>query len=172
MKIRSQFLIPILVCLTISLTLGYFGVSWTLESLVSGQTKAFSDYVDDSAKNLANAKIGEIYNNIDRIGQAALQQVAPFSQLPEVIEAYEIAHAGDINDENSPASQEGRERLRELIKPVLAGFKAATGNSNFQIHFHLPNGRSLARAYQNFQIEKNGQKLDISDDIAVSAPRS
>lgn len=166
MKIRSQFLIPILICLVISLTLGYLGISWTLESLVSGQTNAFSEYVDDSAKALATAKIDEIYNNIDRIGQAALQQVAPFSQHPEVIEAYEIAHAGDINAETSPESQEGRERLRELIKPVLAGFMAVTGNSKFQIHFHLPNGRSLARAYQSFQIEKNGQKLDISDDIS------
>ena len=166
MKIRSQFLIPILICLVIALTLGYLGISWTLQSLVSGQTQAFATYVDDSAKTLANAKIEEIYNNIDRIGQAALQQVAPFSQQPEVIAAYELAHAGDINDENSPESQQGRERLRELIKPVLAGFKAATGNSNFQIHFHLPNGRSLARAYQNFQVEKNGQKLDISDDIS------
>ena len=166
MRISSQFLIPIIICLVISLTLGYLGISWTLESLVSGQTNAFSEYVDDSAKALATAKIDEIYNNIERIGQAALQQVAPFSQHPEVIEAYEIAHAGNINDETSPESQGGRERLRELIKPVLVGFKAVTGSDHFQIHFHLPNGRSLARAYQSFQIEKNGQKLDVSDDIS------
>lgn len=107
MKIHSQFLIPILICLVISLTLGYLGISWTLESLVSGQINAFSEYVDDSAKALATAKIDGIYNNIDRIGQAALQQVAPFSQHPEVIEAYEIAHAGDINDATSPESQGG-----------------------------------------------------------------
>ena len=166
MRIRSQFLIPIIVSLVFSLLLGFFGVSWTLEALISDQTKIFAEYIDDSSKTLATAKIDEIYNNMNRIGQAALQQVSPFSQLPEVIEAYEVAHAGNIDDEGSPESQAARIELRTLIRPALAGFKAATGSDAFHIHYHLPNGRSLARAYRDWQITKDGKKLDVSDDIS------
>lgn len=166
MKIRSQFLFPIMITLLLTLGVGYLGISWVLNSLVKDQATRFTTFMNDSQKDAAHTKIDEINNNLDRIGQAALQQVSPFSQLPEVVSAYELAHSGNINDENSPQSQQAREQLRALMRPAFAGFQTATGSANFIIHYHLPNGRSLARAYQDFQIQKDGRRLDVSDDIS------
>ena len=167
MKIRGQFLIPIILTLVVVLTIGFAGINWVLKSLVTDQATRFTSFMETSMETTARNKIDEINNNLDRIGQAALQQVAPFSQLPEVISAYELAHSGNINDENSPQSQQARDQLRTLMRPAFAGYQAATGSPHFIIHYHLPNGRSLSRVYQqDFQIRRDGRPLDVSDDIS------
>jgi len=166
MKIRSQLLVPIVITLIIVLGVGFVGINWVLKSLVNDQSTRFTSFMTSSMETVARTKIDEINNNLDRIGQAALQQVSPFSRLPEVVNAYELALGGNINDESSPQSQQAREQIRELLQPAFAGFRDATGGPNFIIHYHLPNGRSLARAYQNFQIRRDGRQLDVSDDIS------
>ncbi len=167
MKIRGQFLIPVIATLVVVLTVGFVGINWVLKSLVNDQSTRFTSFMASSMETAARTKIDEINNNLNRIGQAALQQVAPFSQLPEVISAYELAHTGNINNENSPQSQQARDQLRALMRPAFAGYQAATGSPHFIIHYHLPNGRSLSRVYQqDFQIRRDGRPLDISDDIS------
>lgn len=123
MKIRSQLLVPIIITLIIVLGIGFVGINWVLKSLVNDQSTRFTSFMTSSMENAARAKIEEITNNLDRIGQAALQQVSPFSRLPEVISAYELAHSGNINDENSPQSQQAREQLRNLYAPPLPAFR-------------------------------------------------
>ena len=167
MKIRGQFLFPIIITLVVVLSIGFIGINWVLKSLVNDQSTRFASFMTSSMETAARTKIDEINNNLNRIGQAALQQVAPFSQLPEVISAYELAHTGNINNETSPQSQQAREQLRALMRPAFAGYQAATGSPHFIIHYHLPNGRSLSRAYQqDFQVRRDGRPLDISDDIS------
>ena len=45
----------------------------------------------------------------------AMRMAALMSRMPEVEAAYKKAMEGDINDENSAASQQGREMLRKSL---------------------------------------------------------
>ncbi|MGE4553290.1 MAG: methyl-accepting chemotaxis protein, partial [Desulfovibrionaceae bacterium] len=130
--------------------------------LMSGQVGALqSTFVE----MLARERVAAVRAAMDAAGATALKEAAMFSRLPEVLEAYRQAHAGNIDDPASPQSQAARERLRVLLAPVRAGLKQAMG-LDFQLHYHLPNGRSLLRVWREKQAKKNGQWVDISDDLS------
>ncbi|MCB1174062.1 MAG: hypothetical protein KDK39_10870 [Leptospiraceae bacterium] len=95
--------------------------------------------------------------------QQNLMQAALFSEYPPVQAAFRIAHRGNINDENSPASARARQALRRAMQPLMDGFKRSFPEEDYLLHFHLPNGRSLLRVWRKVQ-RLNGQ--DISDDIS------
>ncbi len=78
-----------------------------------------------------------------------------------------MALSGNINDETDPKVQQARNQLRKAMTPYIQGFKEQTGAKAFKLHFHLPNGRSLARLWRDgWQTKRNGKKIDISDDIS------
>ena len=59
-----------------------------------------------------------------------------------------------------------RQKLRVVMGAYIDGLKNQTGAKDFQIHFHVPSGRSLARLWRsNWQAMRNGKKVDISDDL-------
>jgi len=102
-----------------------------------------------------------------QLSQTALEEASIFSQAKVVREAYRTAHTGNINDELSAESQAARDLLRQELKPYIDGYKAQSGRDEFKLHFHLPNGRSLVRLWRDgWQTKRNGQKLDVSDDIS------
>jgi methyl-accepting chemotaxis protein len=166
MNIKNQFLVPVLSGILIMLFLGFWGVNYLLSDMQHQETQRLTEIMHQNAQDEAQVKQQEVQQNITRIGDAALQLVSPFSVIPEVISAYEIAHGGNIHDELSPESQQARELLRAFAQPVIQRFEMTTGQKNLPIHFHLPNGRSLVRAHRNFQIVRGGEKLDVSDDIS------
>lgn len=51
----------------------------------------------------------------------------------------------------------------------MHGFSDAAG-APMQLHFQLPNGRSLVRMWRERQIQRDGAWVDISDDISVFRP--
>ena len=120
-----------------------------------------SHYVED--------RVSSIYTTFDRsieaAGISALQQASIFANKPEVVAAFEIAHQGNINDAHSPASQSARVMLRQTLAPELAYYSMQNGKK-VKLHFHLPNGRSLARLWRSKQTKRNGAWVDISDDIS------
>ena len=74
--------------------------------------------------------------------------------------------SGNMDDENSIQSQLAREKLRDIFSSILDGYKNNSGK-DLSLHFHLPNGRSLARLWRKgYQTTRNGVKIDVSDDLS------
>jgi len=124
----------------------------------------------DLAGKIAAAREAEVQSALDAAARAALDKALLFSQTPGVIAAYREAGQGDINAERDPRVQSARERLRREFAPVLKGFADGQPGRVFALHFHLPNARSLARVWRAAQIERDGQSLDVSDDLSTLRP--
>ncbi len=65
--------------------------------------------------------------------------------------------------------QIAREQLRISVKDTLAGYAKAFDTA-LRLHFHTSNGRSLLRTWRPKQVQRNGEWVDISDDIAPFRP--
>ena len=154
MKLMYKLFLP-LVCS--GLLFGFIGYYIMHGKLFELKDSFIMDMSDSTRK--------EVDSEIELLSMQALEKAAMFTQLPQVIEAYEIAHQGDINDAESPQSQEARELLRSSLATTLLGFQKQSGQK-LRLHFHLPNGRSLARMWREKQSKKDGVWVDISDDIS------
>lgn len=55
------------------------------------------------------------------------------------------------------------------MKPALSGYEAASGQA-MQLHLHLPNNRSLLRIWREKQIQRDGEWIDVSDDLSLFRP--
>ncbi|MDL2279392.1 response regulator [Desulfovibrio sp. OttesenSCG-928-G11] len=122
-------------------------------------------YVRDIVENRFKRLMADINANT----RAAINTAAIFARLPQVQRAYEIALSGDINKEDCPRAQEAREYLRQALAPMLDSYADYAG-TRLQLHFHLPNIRSLVRLWRDKQTLVNGQWVDISDDISLFRP--
>ncbi|MET0068051.1 MAG: methyl-accepting chemotaxis protein [Candidatus Thiodiazotropha sp.] len=153
MSIKYKFILPTIIA---ALILG--GAGFTL---MNGQ---LSDLERSFIQMLANAKIADLRRTIDDAGDTALAQAALFSERPAVQEAYRIALNGNLADENDPQLQAARDLLRERLADELKGFEHVYG-SKAKIHFHLAKARSLLRVWREKQAKRNGQWVDVSDDL-------
>ncbi|GBC60122.1 methyl-accepting chemotaxis protein [Desulfonema ishimotonii] len=156
MKLRGKIFIPLFGAVITFSLLGYLVINWQVAHIE-----------DNFIHRMARDKMDEITQAVDAASQQALGQAALFTRMPEVIRAYEIAHTGNINDEQDEKSQMAREKLRQSLSPVLDGFSGIMGQ-RLKLHFHLPSGRSLARLWRQKQIRVNDRWTDISDDISES----
>ncbi|MDH4321150.1 MAG: methyl-accepting chemotaxis protein [Desulfobulbaceae bacterium] len=153
-NLKQKMLFPLLASVILSALIGAPFVVQKLNAL--------------KTRNLAyrvNAKKAEIDRAITETGKDAIKVAALFSQHPSVLNAYELAHGGNIDDENDSAGQEARELLRADLGPIMNGYAAFAGRK-LQLHFHLPNGRSLARMWKKKQVTRKGVDADVSDDIS------
>lgn len=114
---------------------------------------------------LVKDRIDQVDQAIGGAAESAQEMAALFSAVPEVAQAYTIAHSGNLDDEASPQTQQAREIIRRTLAPYLNGYKIVTGAS-FRLHYHLPNGRSLVRLWREKQVKRNGKWVDASDDIS------
>ncbi|SKA92567.1 methyl-accepting chemotaxis protein [Paucidesulfovibrio gracilis DSM 16080] len=153
-SIRWKMIIPF-VCSVVALGLGAM-------LIVRAEV---NDLHDMSLKSRAQAKVESIREEIDLASRLARNMASLYSTRPEVIQAYIQAHRGNIDAPADPQAQAAREQLREAFRDELAGFKAVSG-APLKLHFHLPNGRSLARLWRDKQTKRDGQWVDISDDIS------
>ncbi|TVQ96594.1 MAG: HAMP domain-containing protein [Desulfovibrionales bacterium] len=96
----------------------------------------------------------------------ALSVTSLFTRLDAVQQAYAIALAGNLDDEADPMHQEARVMLRRNLGQLLAGYEDFLGE-RIKIHFHLPNGRSLVRLWRDHNFRRDGEWIDISDDISA-----
>ncbi|MFW6314839.1 MAG: methyl-accepting chemotaxis protein [Desulfohalobiaceae bacterium] len=110
-------------------------------------------------------KRSEIDSSVELAVQEAEAVASMFTRLPEVVQAYETALQGDIDDPSSEQAQEAREHLRDNLSGLLQGFQNVRGE-NLRLHFHLPNGRSLVRLWRDKNSKQDGQWVDVSDDIS------
>jgi len=156
--IRLKFLIPIV------LTVLVLGIGSHI--VVSRQLDALTAM---NVRSQVEAKAQEVGNGIEQAGAAALELAASFSQLPDVIEAYGLAHQGDMSDEKDAQSQAARELIRAKLSGAAAGYKAVFGK-NLELHFHLPTARSLVRLWRPKNVKKGEGWIDVSDDLKSFRP--
>ncbi|MBD3276178.1 MAG: methyl-accepting chemotaxis protein, partial [Candidatus Marinimicrobia bacterium] len=167
MSLRNKILIPTMLGLLLSVLIVFVTIHRGTKELLSTQRSSTESLVEAQFHDLAQNKLREFENTIEYLSDQALREAALFSEHPAVIEAYEHALQGDINDESDPYCQAAREKLRDYLADYVQGYERQTGGDDFKLHFHLPNGCSLLRAWRNgYQTVRNGQKMDISDDIA------
>ncbi|KUG27945.1 hypothetical protein ASZ90_002199 [hydrocarbon metagenome] len=124
----------------------------------------------DFVSQIVQNKDREMNNAIDTASRMTLEQAALFSRLPVVISAFGTAHSGDIHAESDPMAQKAREELRAALTPFIKGYAQAMDGRKFQLHYHLPSGRSLVRVWREKQVTRDGKGLDISDDISSFRP--
>ena len=155
MKLVWKLSIPqicIVVCLGI---ISYIVIN---SSFISMREMYVTDVVDEC--------FNRITKDIEGKAQESLRQTSVFTRLPAVIDAYKIALSGNIDDPYSPQSQKARDMLRTSLAPMLDSFEEQTGKK-LELHFHLPNSRSLVRLWRDKQFSANGEEVDISDDLST-----
>ncbi len=158
MKLLWKLAIP-QVCIVILLGLvSYFVISSSFDAM---RDRYVQDVMDNRFKRIEADIIAR--------SQQAVDMSALFAQLPAVDAAYAEAMQGNIDDENSPQAQEAREMLRRELASMLKSFETYSGEK-LQLHFHLPNGRSLVRLWRDKQTKVDGKWLDISDDLSAFRP--
>ncbi len=130
---------------------------------------SFTDMKQRYVTDLVDIRFKRIAADVDTGAAAATSLAAIFARIPEVLDAYAIAHSGNMDDENSPHSQAAREQLRAALGPMLDSYKEFAGEA-MQLHYHLPNGRSLVRLWRDKQTRVNKEWVDISDDLSGFRP--
>ena len=153
MKLVGKLAIPqiiIVVCLGL---ISYFVID---SSFVNTREQHVRDVIEN--------RLQYITNEIETSAQKSVNETSMFVRLPAVIQAYELALSGDIDDPYSPESQAAREMLREELAVILDSYNDITGE-RLQLHFHLPNGLSLVRLWRDKNTRIDGEWVDISDDL-------
>lgn len=130
---------------------------------------SFTGMRDRYVKDIVENRFKRLTTDIDASAQQAVNMSAIFARIPQVIKSYETALRGDIHDPESPEAQAAREMLRAELAPMLDSYNDFAG-SKMQLHFHLPNGRSLVRLWRDKQTRVSGKWVDISDDLSSFRP--
>ena len=141
--------------------------------LNASYTQIREHYVRDVLEN----RKAFVLSQIETTSQKSVNEASLFVRLPAVIEAYDIAlrsenaYDRDAPDPQAPEFQEAREYLREHLEPLLASHEELSGQ-RIELHFHLPNGLSLARLWRDAPDPErpgaggnDGRGHDISDDL-------
>lgn len=154
MNLKAKFLLPIVITVVV---LGSAGAVF-----IRGQ---LADFQAQVLQSIAEEKAREVGTAVDTLAAQGLEKAALFSLRTDVVQAFELAHMGNMDDEADLLAQQARDELRYVLKNDLAGFKSVAGQA-MQLHFHLPNGRSLVRLWREKQTRRDGVWVDISDDIS------
>jgi methyl-accepting chemotaxis protein len=153
MKLRTKFVLPLFLSVVI------LGLAGSL--LIRSE---LTDFQGQLLRSIAEEKSREVDTAIATLASQGLEKAALFSRRPDVVQAFELAHLGNMENEADPMLQQARDELRRLLKDDLAGFKAISGKA-MQLHFHLPKARSLVRLWRDKQTKRGGEWVDISDDL-------
>jgi len=170
-SIRTKVLVPVLLLLALS----FISALWLLNRIVGGmvekEVSSTRTMIETLTADEARQRLKSLDNDINRVCNRALEVAASFARNGIVLKTYALAHTGNINDENDPVVRQARTELRAGIKPLLQRFGAITSKDVLKLHYHLPNGRSFSRAWQDgYNVIRDGKKLDISDDISGFRP--
>ncbi len=167
MSLRQRILLPILFSVLIAGIGTFTGVSLTVKKLVDKQVTEKHESLQNNMDETVSNKIHEYHSFLHAAENQALSQASVLSEVPAIQAAYDHALSGDLNDENDPLAQEARQQLRQAVEPYANGYSNRTGHKDFRAHFHLKSNRSFARIWRKgWQTKRNGQKVDISDDLS------
>lgn len=154
MSLRGKLLIPLFISVITCCLIGLFFIN-----------REFSKLEQSFVQMLAQSKVVDFQGALESASNEALEQAAQYSRLQPILDAYTLAHTGNMSASDSAESQQARELIRTALKDSISGLKDSTGNQ-LKLHYHLPNGRSLVRLWRKKQAKKSGKWVDISDDIS------
>ncbi len=167
MKIRNKFMLPVIAVMVLFAFIGTFMLVNSVSKAMRAEEQLAGDFAEQMYVKRLQDKTYDIENNITRIARKALNEAASFASLPEIIHCYELALAGNIDDEADSTVQSAREQLRLTIGQILEKYRRKTGIKEVRLHYHLPNNRSFVRTWRDgWQAKRNGKKVDISDDLS------
>ena len=147
-RLGSRILVPAtIVTVVFSLALFWIG-DRTIRKLIR-----------ENLERISHTKHIGIESNIERVSAKLLEEASLFCCAKPVLEAYETAYKGDLDNENDPNMQAARQQLRDYFSSIETGYKQTSGGRDFRLHFHLPPARSLLRLWN-----KNQNK---SDDLCT-----
>ena len=130
---------------------------------------SFAGIREHYIKDVSESRFKIILKEIEDSARKSVSETSVFTRMPIVIEAYEIALSGDIYDEYSPQSREARDLLRKELAPMMDNYRDLMGK-DLELHFHLPNGYSLARLWRDFNTRMDDEWVDVSDNISWFRP--
>ena len=136
---------------------------------------SFDNMRKEHVRDVLENRINFILDQIEVNAQKSVNEASLFVRLPAVIEAYKIAlrnddaYDRDDPDPTAPEYQEAREYLRKELMPMLRSYQESAGKK-IELHFHLPNGLSLARMWRDPATGEqgsgnDGKGKDVSDDL-------
>ena len=165
MKIKTKFILPtvgfLILSGAITTAISAFKFKENSNMQISRLKSNMLKNIEIIAKNIET----DVKSNTKRVGIKALGQATLLASMPDVLSAYQEAVKGDIDNETDEHVQLAREHLRKFMIPVTKHFIHHSGVKVFKAHFHLANSRSLLRAWCKKQTKRNGQWLDVSDDL-------
>ncbi|MBK7189694.1 MAG: hypothetical protein IPH86_13690 [bacterium] len=171
MGLQDRIVLPVLVAILIAGIGAFIGISTTIRSMVNDQVAGQQAATESAVAEAVDTRVHEYESFLAATQDAMTQQASLFSRLDFVEESYRVALSGNIDDEFDAKGQEARQMLRAATTGYTAGYREQTGAKNFDLHFHLPNSHSLLRVGQmDWQTKRDGQKLDISDDLSSFRP--
>jgi methyl-accepting chemotaxis protein len=151
-SIKYKVLLPVLAALLLAATM----MAW--HSLSDARDMSHAE----QAKILTAKFVGMEVGIASTAGEA-LAHASLFSRHPMVEDVYHKALEGKIDEGADPVVHGQRVRLREWSQDFLKGYSDVTGASQYKLHFHLPNSRSMLRAWRKTQ-SLSGK--DESDDLS------
>ncbi len=167
MKIRQKITLTMLFIIVALGASIFFITLKFFKTLEQQDSTILSNTINDNVDSLNTATHNALDRQVNLISFRALSIASLFSREEAVVQAYETALTGNINDPYSPQSQAAREMLRKDFSTIMEGYSRSTQGKVLKLHFHLPNGRSLARLWRDgYQTKVDGQKVDISDDLS------
>ena len=154
-KLREKVFIPLFIALLMLGAVMYFVTDSNLKRLSN-----------EFVTQIGLSKVAELEAAMDMAAMKAQELTALFTSLDPVQRAYRIALSGNIDDEADPMLQQARQMLRNELLRTLQGYETVMGE-RLKMHFHLPNGRSLVRLWRDHNFRRDGEWIDISDDIST-----
>ena len=130
---------------------------------------SFDSLREHDVRDVIEGRFQYIAKVVETSSHRSASESSIFVSQPAVIQAYEIALNGDIDDPFSPESQAARVFLRRELAPILNSYNNLMGKQ-LELHFHLPNGRSLVRMWREYNTRvggEDGEWVDKSDDIST-----
>lgn len=130
---------------------------------------SFNTIKNTHVEEVVKTNFAHIEEGIAKLSDDAVFTSSIFSDMAEVKSAYSIALSADINRNESYEMQEARDILRHRLASILEAYEKESGEK-IQLHYHLPNGRSLVRLWRDKQTKVDGKWVDISDDLSSFRP--
>ncbi|MFO8083117.1 MAG: methyl-accepting chemotaxis protein [Desulfobacterales bacterium] len=154
MLLKKKIIISLLAVFIIFGTLGTLIIYKELKQLKA----RFSD-------RIARHQINETLNQIETASVSAVVIASIFSKLSDVLDAYKIAHSGNIENETDISCRQAKLFLRNALRMYNEGFEKNIEKNPPELHFYLPNGLNLLQMRLDGHTDQDGLWMDASDSL-------
>ena len=163
---KKLYLVLIIVLLAVCIS-AYFAISTVLEDQVKSSADSLVTEMQDKWKRRSKSIFSQYNILLDVFEEKAIEEAARYTTDPKVLEAYEIANKGDLNNVNDEEAMKARKILKNEFNTQIKAILGSTGKQEYKLHFHTKNAHSLARVWRKgWQSKVDGKKVDITDDLS------